>query len=237
MVSEVSVVTAFVGGLISFLSPCVLPIIPGFLAYLAGTSVSHSGAPSRLNIFLASLFFVIGFSSVFSVIGVFVNTLLSYTAGNELGVWLSRIGGAVIIAFGLFLMGLIRIPYLEREHRISVRRRFHSRALTSFLFGAAFAAGWSPCVGAVLGAILGLAASAPGSAFVLLFSYSLGLGLPFLLVGVFASQAGPLILRITPALHPLTRIFGAVLVALGVLAFTQSLNLLLSFDILSPYFI
>src|SRR3989338_7734848 len=185
--NDFSIIVAFIAGLVSFLSPCVLPIIPGFMAYLAGSSLDQAQSHRR-DIFLASLFFVFGFSAVFSALGVLLNTVLEAVA-YDAQIWLARIGGAIIILFGLYLVGLVKILFLERELKFSVRTKFKSKYVTSFVFGAAFAAGWTPCVGAVLGGILGLAASAPGSAFALLLSYSLGLGIPFLIVGVFAGQA------------------------------------------------
>src|SRR3989338_8427223 len=144
--AEVTILFALIAGLVSFLSPCVLPIIPGFLAYLSGTSVSQAQA-NRREIFLNSVFFVLGFSIVFSLLGVLLNTILESVA-YDVQEWLARIGGAIIIIFGLYLTGLIHIPYLQREHKLSVKTRFKSRYATSMLFGAAFAAGWTPCVGA-----------------------------------------------------------------------------------------
>jgi len=230
--TEISLAIAFIAGIVSFLSPCVLPIVPGFLAYLAGASLGKEGTVERLPIFLNSLFFVIGFSAVFAALGVLLNTLLEAIA-YDVQIWLARIGGAVIIFFGLYLVGLFRIGFLERAHKFRVTRKFGSRYTTSLVFGAAFAAGWTPCVGAALGAILGLAASAPGTAFYLLFSYSLGLGIPFLVVGLFASQATGFINRYASALHYVNIGFGIILVVLGVLVFTQSLNLIANFDFLN----
>jgi len=231
--TETTLAVAFVAGLVSFLSPCVLPIIPGFLAYLSGTSLAEA-QPRRKDIFLNSFFFVLGFSIIFAILGVLLNTLLEAVA-YDVQVWLARIGGAVIIFFGLYLVRLIPLPFLEREHKFSVTRRFKSKYLTSLLFGSAFAAGWTPCVGAALGAILGLAATQPGSAFNLLFAYSLGLGVPFLLVGLFASQASGLISRYAVALKYINIIFGAVLIVLGVLVFTESLNLVANFGLLNRW--
>lgn len=226
MLSELSIIVALTAGLVSFLSPCVLPIIPGFLAYLAGES--STGERNRLNTFLASVFFVLGFSSVFALLGVLLNTLLSQVA-YDAQIWLARIGGIIIIFFGLYLTGLIRIKYLERDHKVLVKRKFSSRHFTAFVFGAAFAAGWTPCVGAALGAILGLAATAPGSAFWLLLVYALGLGLPFLVIGAFASEAGRFMERFAKAAKYITVLFGAILIVLGVLIFTQKLALLANF--------
>ncbi|MBI5732575.1 sulfite exporter TauE/SafE family protein [Candidatus Jorgensenbacteria bacterium] len=229
--NQLSIVVSFVAGLVSFLSPCVLPLIPGFLAYLAGSSLAESESRRR-DVFLASLFFVLGFAAVFSVLGVILNTILEAVA-YDVQLWLARIGGAVIIFFGLYLVGLLKLSFLEREHKLTVKARFRSKHVTSFVFGAAFAAGWTPCVGAVLGGILGLAATSPGSAFVLLLSYSLGLGIPFLVVGLFASRAAAFINRYAHILKYVSIVFGVILIVLGVLAFTQNLNLIANLGILN----
>ncbi len=231
--NSISLIVALSAGFVSFLSPCVLPIIPGFLSYLAGSSLSES-QPKRKDIFLSSLFFVIGFSVIFSILGIILNVVLAQSA-YSVQTWLARIGGAVIIIFGLYLTGLIKLPFLNREYKFAVKTQFKSRYLTSFTFGAAFAAGWTPCVGAVLGSILGLAVKEPGSAFALLFAYSLGLGLPFLIVGLFASQAANFILRYNHIFRYVTVAFGAILVVLGILAFTQSLNLVANFNLLNRW--
>lgn len=228
---NISIAVAFVAGLISFLAPCVLPLVPGYLAYLAGAT-SVDSPNRRREIFLNSLCFVLGFSVVFAALGVLLNTILEAVAYDTQR-WLGRIGGALIIFFGVYLMGLIRIPFLEREHKLSTKRRFGSRYLTSFVFGAAFAAGWTPCVGAALGAILALAASSPTTAFYLLFAYALGLGIPFLVVGLFTSQATSLINRLGQALVYVNIAFGIILIILGVLVFTQYLNLIANFDLVN----
>jgi len=229
--TESLIVGAFLGGLISFLAPCVLPIIPGFLAYLAGASTADTGS-ERKEIFINSIFFVLGFSLVFALLGVLLNTLLEGIA-YDVQTWLSRIGGVMIIFFGLYLVGLIKIPFLEKEYKFGVKTKFKSRYATSFLFGLAFAAGWTPCVGPALGVILGLAATAPGSAFILLLTYALGLGIPFLIVGAFTGRATEFINRHAVGLKYLNIIFGVILLALGVLIFTQKLSLLANFEFLN----
>ncbi len=229
----ISLVFAFIGGIVSFLSPCVIPIVPGFMAYLAGSSLQESSS-HRKDIFLNSAFFVLGFSVIFAALGVLLNTVLE-AAAYDVQLWLARLGGALIIFFGLYLAGLVRMEFLEREYKFRLAHTFKSRYLTSFTFGAAFAAGWTPCVGAVLGGILGLAATQPGSAFALLFSYSLGLGLPFLFVGLFASRADQLINRYSTYLARINILFGIMLIGLGILAFTQNLNLIASFDFLNDF--
>ena len=140
---------------------------------------------------------MLGFSLIFSLVGVLLQSALSnvaYTAQK----WLSYAGGIIIILFGLYLLGIIKIGFLEKEHKLRVNKRFKYTYVTSFIFGAAFAVGWTPCVGAVLGAILSLAVTNPGSAFNFLFAYSLGLGVPFLIVGLFTSRASGLIEKIGP---------------------------------------
>jgi len=230
---ELSLGIAVFAGLVSFLSPCVLPIIPGFLGYLAGTT-TDGGEAKKWDIFKASFFFVLGFSLVFSLLGVLLNTLLSGVA-YEAQIWLGRIGGLIIIFFGLLLTGLVRLKFLEKDRKFQVGKKFNSKNLTSLLFGAAFAAGWTPCVGAVLGSVLALAASAPGSAFSLLFAYSLGLGVPFLLVGAFASFAEKSMNKFLKYAAPLNLLFGIVLIILGVLVFTNSLNLIANFGFINKF--
>lgn len=198
---------------------------------MRGTTVEKR----QWSIFLSSVFFVLGFSVIFALLGVLLQSVLaqsSYTVQR----WLGRVGGVVIILFGVYLLGLLDIEFLQREHKIQVKRKFGSHYLTSFVFGAAFAVGWTPCVGAVLGAVLTLAATQPSIAFFLLLAYSLGLGIPFLLVGLFTNQASQLIKGAGRWLHYLNYVFGVVLIGLGVLVFTSQLsriaNLALASEIL-----
>ena len=139
----------------------------------------------------------------------------------------------MIIFFGLYLVGLVRIPFLEKEYKFGVRKQFGSRYLTPFLFGLAFAAGWTPCVGLALGVILGLAATQPGSTFLLLTTYALGLGIPFLVVGAFTGEATEFINRHIVGLKYLNIVFGIILLGLGVLVFTQKISLIANFGFLN----
>lgn len=175
------------------------------------------------NIFIASVFFVLGFSVIFSLVGVLLQSVLS-SVGYEVQIWLGRVGGVIIILFGLYLLGLIRIKFLEKEHKFEVKRKYKTVYATSFVFGAAFAVGWTPCVGAVLGAVLALAVMHPTSAFFLMLAYSLGLGVPFLLVGLFTNQAQALITKYSKAVKWLTYVFGVILILLGILVFTNELS-------------
>ncbi len=186
----------------------------------------------RWDIFLASVFFVLGFSFVFSLLGVLLQSILanvSYTVQT----WIGRIGGTIIIIFGIYLLDLIHLPFLEQEHKAHIGIRTRSTYLTSFLFGAAFGAGWTPCVGPVLGAILSLAATQPSSAFLLLLAYSLGLGIPFLLVGLFTNQAKEAISKAGKWLMYVRYFFGVILIGLGILVFTSQLSRVANFEFLS----
>jgi cytochrome c-type biogenesis protein len=175
------------------------------------------------SIFINSVFFVLGFSVIFSLVGVLLQSVLS-DVSYEVQIWLGRIGGIIIILFGLYLLKLINPKFLQKEYKIKVKKRFKSSYITSFVFGAAFAVGWTPCVGAILGAILTLAVTNPTSAFFLLLSYSIGLGIPFLLVGLFTNQAQKFISKSGRWLLYINYIFGVILIALGILVFTNQLS-------------
>lgn len=186
----------------------------------------------QLDIFLNSVFFVLGFAIVFSLVGVLLQGLLA-NVSVTVQAWLGYIGGAIIILFGLYLLKIIKIPFLEREHKLRVKRKFKYAYVTSFVFGAAFAVGWTPCIGAVLGAILTLAVTNPGSAFSLLLAYSLGLGIPFLIVGLFTEKAAVFISKAGKWLTYLNYLFGVLLIALGVLVFTNKLSRVANFPFLT----
>jgi cytochrome c-type biogenesis protein len=234
MYDSLSLWVAFVGGLVSFLSPCILPLVPGFLTYLAGSSLDQADKHRR-EIFVNSIFFVLGFSVIFSLIGVLLSTVLASVAYSS-QLWLSRIGGLIIIFFGLYLTGLIQPKFLQAEHKLAVRKQFSSRYLTSFVFGAAFAGGWTPCVGAVLGTIFGLAVSKPATAFFMLLAYSIGLGVPFLLLGYFTSYGARVIRSLGRWLKPINISFGILLIILGVLVFTQQLLKFANFSLVLRLF-
>ena len=223
MISLPLMVGAFVAGVLMFLAPCTLPIVPGYLAFIAGGD--------RKKIFINALAFVIGFSLVFIALGAFAAVI-----GAMLGAWrlyLARGAGIPIVLFGLTMLGVWRIPLLSAEWRpdIPIFRYFKlGRPQSSLLIGALFALGWSPCIGPILGTILFLA-SASATALtgaLLLAVFSLGMSVPFLLCAAalgfaesFVQRAG----RWTPALSMLG---GAALVALGVLMLTGNMGLLIS---------
>lgn len=183
------------------------------------------------RIFWCSVFFVLGFSFIFSIVGVLLQSALANVA-YDTQKWLGRVGGLIIILFGIYLLGLFSIPFLQSDHKLKIKK-FGSAYATSFLFGAAFAVGWTPCVGPVLGAVLTLAVTQPSVAFFLLLAYSLGLGIPFLLVGLFTNQAQAWITKSAKWLKILNKVFGLILIFLGILVFTEQLSKIANLPVLS----
>ena len=189
-------------------------------------------AKKQWTIFINAVFFVLGFSIIFSLVGVLLQSVLA-SVSFTVQKWLGYLGGTIIIFFGIYLLRLVKIPFLEQEHKLRVKRKFRYSYATSFVFGSAFAVGWTPCVGAILGAILTLAVTNPASAFPLMVSYSLGLGIPFLIVGLFTDRAQVFIQKAGNKLKYINYVFGIVLVALGVLVFTNQLSRIASVPFLS----
>ena len=178
--ADPTILVAVLAGLGSFVAPCILPMIPAFLAYISGTTVTELGSKNgtvlsinRANIVLNTIFFVLGFSVVFSILGVLINSVLS-SAATEFTESLNMIGGIIIVSFGVFLLLSTKIRSLNVEKKFFPKNSKSSYPM-SFVFGLAFAAGWTPCVGPILGTILTLAATTPSISFSLLLAYSLGL--------------------------------------------------------------
>ncbi len=246
---ETPILFSALAGLGSFLSPCILPIIPGFLSYLSSSSIreatnddtqrvkgNQEKTPNsnqiifvskkvRLNIFINTIYFVLGFSLVFSVLGVILNSIFATTIGYNFQQYLSYIGGIVIIAFGANLILSLKINRLNIERKFTKIPKFKTSYITSFVFGIAFAAGWTPCVGPILGSTFTLAATNPGTAYNLLLAYSLGLGIPFLITGAFFSQATGVIKKLTKHLKHFNLIMGSILIVIGLLIFFNQLTL------------
>src|SRR5215470_15510092 len=215
---HLSLVIAFFAGVLGFFSPCVVPLIPGYLSFVSGVSLLEVDAGERRRqvwrVIGATLLFVLGFSLVFTGLGASASLAGAFVLGNrEL---LGRLGGAVVIFFGLVMLGVIRIPGLSRERRIAFTRRPAGVAGT-VLVGMAFGFAWTPCVGPVLGAILTLAATTARAAdgAVLLFAYSLGLGLPFLAAAALLTTAFGALRAIGRYAHAIEVTGGAFLVVMG----------------------
>jgi cytochrome c-type biogenesis protein len=232
--AEPTLVVALFAGLASFLSPCMLPVIPAFLAQLAGTSLEVSDLRRR-DVLVGTVLFVIGFSSVFATLGVMLGTILQ-DAATEVLAWLCRLAGVVVIILGLHLSGLLRLPVLDRQYAARPGS-LKPGNLASLLFGASFAVAWTPCVGPILGSTLALATTRPASAFPLLLAYAAGLGAPFLLVGLFPARAFSFLTRHRKASARLHVAFGVVLIGMGVLVFTNQLSLLVNFRLLNEVFL
>ena len=237
--SEVTLVIAVLAGLGSFAAPCILPMIPAFLAYISGTTVAELGqgsggrtiAINRARILLNTTFFVAGFSVVFATLGVLVNSVLSGATAGLVETF-NQVGGMIIIGFGTFLIISSRFRSLNIERRFLPRMKNASYPV-SFLFGLSFAAGWTPCVGPILGTILTLAATTPSMAFNLLLAYSLGLGIPFILIGASFSKATRAIRAMSRHLQYYSIILGGVIILLGILVFTNQLAYMASFPLLN----
>lgn len=183
----------------------------------------------QTTIFLNSAAFVLGFTLIFSIVGVLLQTALSNVAYDAVNT-LRTIGGIVIILFGIFIIASIKynIPFLQSEHKIRVRK-FSNNYISSFIFGVAFAIGWTPCVGAILGSIYTLAAISPGSGFVLLFAYSLGIGIPFLIAGLFTSHVSGFLAKSGRLLKYFNIISGLLLVFMGLLVLFNYTGILARF--------
>jgi len=189
-ISSIGIATAFAAGVVSFLSPCVLPLVPGYVSYVAGRTISpdgfttETGFTAAVRTFGLSLCFVLGFSTVFVLLGASATAMSGLLRTHLYEA--NLIGGAIVIVFGLFTTGLVPMPWLDRDLRVHASPS-SGGPWAAYLLGLAFAFGWTPCIGPVLGAILTLSAAnaTAGSGTALLAVYSLGLGLPFILAALF----------------------------------------------------
>jgi cytochrome c-type biogenesis protein len=209
---------AFLAGLLSFLSPCVLPLVPSYVGFITGMTLPEVSGRRRTALTHA-LLFVAGFSLIFILLGASATAL--GRALNYYQVWLSRIGGALIILFGLLCLGVFKIGALNQERRLHLERK-PVGYLGSALVGIAFGAGWTPCIGPVLGGILGLAATSTdvSRGMQLLAAYSAGLALPFLIAAVAVESFLGWFQRFRPYLPWVMRLSGVLLIGVGILLVT-----------------
>jgi len=212
-----AMMVALTAGALSFLSPCVLPIVPPYLAYMGGITLEEVGddpRSARRKALLAALFFVLGLSTVFIFLGFTASIFGQFFLQNQL--LLGRIAGAVIIVFGLHFLGIINIPMLNREARLDAGDRGGS-ALGAYILGLAFAFGWTPCIGPQLGAILSIAATEASvqRGTTLLGVYAIGLGIPFLLAAAYIDRAMAVMTRLKRHMKTIERAMGLLLVAVG----------------------
>jgi cytochrome c-type biogenesis protein len=232
---------AFVAGLLSFISPCVLPLIPGYLSYISGLTLDEmegtaattvDRTQARRRVVVASIFFILGFSAVFISFGAAASAF-----GSFLLDWrrvIGKVAGAIVILFGLHMMGVLRIGWLYSEKRVQLEKKPTS-VFGAFFVGLAFAFGWTPCIGPILGGILAIASvqDTVGQGVRLLAVYSLGLGVPFLLTALAINQFFRAFAKIRKHYHAIEIGSGLLLCAIGVLIFTDRFTIIARW--LSPY--
>lgn len=226
--ANISLLVAFGIGLSSFLTPCVVPLVPIYLASLAGPEIFEAQTRQRrFSIFLHSLSFVIGFTIVYSILGAAAGLVGFVISPYSLAV--RQVVGGLLIAFGLFMLAALKVPWLNYEKRLSPSLGHISGYLRSFLIGAIFPAAWIPCTSPQLGIILTLAGASETAwrGAYLLAIYSLGLGLPFLAVGIAFDFIIPLLKRISRYSSWIYIVSGLLLIAMGILVLTNNLNWLL----------
>lgn len=218
---------SFTAGLLSFLSPCVLPLIPGYVTFVTGLSLEEVQGARRTAL-VHSLLFILGFTLIFLALGaaatVLGRVLLAYRE------WISRIGGAIVIVFGLYLLGVFNIGALGRERRVHLAHK-PAGYLGTILVGIAFGAGWTPCIGPILGSILIYTSSAAdlNRGLLLLFVYSMGLAVPFLLSSLAVNHFLAAFARFRRHLLWISRLGGALLVLIGILLVTDYFTIIASY--------
>jgi len=223
---EIGLLSSFIAGLLAFVSPCILPLVPVYIGMMSKKAIYRDEKvklSERLYLFINSLLFVAGFTAVFIILGstaTFLGQIL-----REYSSIISRIGGAVLIVFGLHYTGLFRIRFLNLEKRFRMPDSLKSGYLSSFLFGIIFSFGWIPCVGIILSGILLLASklNTLGEGILLLGVFSAGLGIPFMLASIFISFFSKLLKRLNRHLNVVSIISGVFIVALGIVFVTDSM--------------
>ena len=215
---------SFTAGLLSFLSPCVLPLIPSYMSFITGLSLDDVQRSRRITL-INALLFIAGFTVVFLALGA-TATVLGQLLFRQRE-WVSRVGGVLVIIFGLYLVGVFNFGFMARDARIHVAKK-PLGYLGTFLVGMAFAAGWTPCIGPILGGVLTYTASSAdlNRGLLLLFAYSLGLAIPFLLAALMIERFMATLQKYRAALAWTSRISGVLLIAVGILMITGGMTLM-----------
>ncbi|MFN4245819.1 MAG: cytochrome c biogenesis CcdA family protein [Brevinematia bacterium] len=230
---EISVIVAFFAGVLSFLSPCILPLVLPYISFISGISVyeiklGKIDVRSRSKIVLSTLYFIIGFTLVFILFGI----VAGYIGGVLISVkdLLSRIAGLVFIAFGVHLLGIFRIPFLDYEKRFNISVS-GGNFVTSMGIGMAFGFGWTPCIGPILGGILGIAFYSANTWYgaLLLATYSLGLSIPFFIVSIFVNSALMILSKLKKLVKLVEIVSGIILILIGIVLLTGNLGLLANY--------
>jgi len=232
---DISLVAAFGAGFLSFISPCVLPLIPGYISYISGMSLEEmrtADAGARRRLIAATLLFILGFSIIFMAMGASASAIGSFLEDNLRIV--QKIAGVIIILLGLHLAGLFRIGFLNRDMRVQTARK-PATALGALVVGMAFGFGWTPCIGPILGGILAIAGSKStiGEGVLLLAVYSAGLGVPFFLTSLAIDKFFAASSKVRRYYRAIELVSGVLLVLLGILMLTGRFTLIIRF--LTPY--
>jgi cytochrome c-type biogenesis protein len=221
-------VTALAAGMVSFASPCVLPLVPAYLGFITGRSAEElRGARGqlRLTIFTQGIAFVLGLAVIFALLGASASVLGQTLLQNQERLY--QVGGVIVVVFGLQMLGITRIPLLARTARVAeITPNVQRSHLGAFALGLAFGAGWTPCVGPFLAGLLGLASQQEtvGAGVLLLLVYALGLGIPFLLAGLAVDRSLLVMRSIRPHMRAVERFSGALLIGMGILLFTEQMT-------------
>ncbi len=229
---DLTIGLAFLAGLASFLSPCVFSLVPAYVGYLSGRSIAANqvgAAPNRMQSFLHGLAFVAGFSAIFLTLGLTMSAVggLLY----EMRFWLAKIGGVIVVVLGLHMTGIVRIPFLEYDLRPQNQMQRRRGYLSSALLGVTFSAGWSPCIGPILGMILTLAINggSVSRGVLLLAFYSVGLAIPFLVAALGIGWVTAILKKYSKVMHYIEIGMGVILIIVGVLLFFGVFNTLSQF--------
>jgi len=225
---SISYPLALIAGILSFISPCVLPLVPVYLGYLSGGSISGAGAIPRHIVFKHALYFVGGFSAIFIILFGLPATLLGSLLQDYSG-WIAKIGGVIVILFGLHMWGVITIPWLNYSKQLELGADMKPGFARSTLFGVTFAAGWTPCIGPLLGAVMTLAFTEPSQAVSYVAVYALGLAIPFLAAALMLTRATNFLHRINRYMRVVEYASGALMIAVGVLLFSGMFALMNSY--------
>jgi cytochrome c-type biogenesis protein len=223
---NITIWAAFGAGVASFITPCVLPMVPVYLASLAGPEILEGHIENRWALFLHALFFVLGLGVVFTATGALAG--LASIVINPVPLWCRKSLGGLLVFFGLFMLAAGFIPQLNFEKRFTPKLGRSSGYIRAFIVGAAFTIAWTPCLSPILGSVLTMAATSEtaGRGALLLAVYSLGMGLPFLLIGLFFSRLAPLLKRLRRASRWIYFASGVLLVIIGILILLNKLSFL-----------
>ncbi len=227
---SISVPLTFLAGLLSFLSPCVLPLVPAYVGYLSGSTLEPTADVPRRRVLSHALCFVAGFTLVFVILFGLPATLLG-TLFQDMSRWIARVGGVFVILFGLHTLRVISIPALNMTRRVEMRQDMAPGYVRSWLFGATFASGWTPCIGPLLGTVITLAFAEPSRAVGYVLIYAFGLAVPFLLTAALLARGISLFQRLNRHLRTVEVVSGVLMVGVGALLVTGM------FTVLNGYFI